>query len=69
MRNHSEFIDPCLPAGVQHREAAAGGVGEEEDQAGLRAQTEADGRPQEDVSTHTHTCVFSRSTPRISDEI
>jgi len=36
--------------GVQHREAAAGGVGETEGEAGVRAQGEAGGRPQEDVS-------------------
>jgi hypothetical protein len=39
-----------LRAGVQHREAAAGGVRETEGEAGVRAQGEAGRRPQEDVS-------------------
>jgi len=42
-----------LHAGVQHREAAAGGVRETAGEAGVRAQGEAGRRPQEDVSRST----------------
>lgn len=53
---HLDDLNLCiciLHAGVQHREAAAGGVGETEGEAGVRAQGEAGGRPQEDVREQT----------------
>jgi hypothetical protein len=53
----------CMHAGVQHREAAAGGVGKTEGAAGVRAQGEAGGRPQEDVSRRSiHSFVSSISS-------